>query len=94
VAKELSFGGRLAKRFRRHAPNQSLILEALQEEGWPGGIDDPLPRVRGILPKRRLRDTVSDLNDGLELIRFMCDGTGEGVRWEPVSPAHLLRCSD
>jgi hypothetical protein len=36
-------GDRVVKRFRRPAKNQTLILDAFQEEGWPGRIDDPLP---------------------------------------------------
>lgn len=91
LRKELTFNGQLAKRFRRQAPNQILVIEAFQEEGWPERIDDPLSRSRRIRPKRRLRQTVSDLNDGLDFIRFYSDGSGEGIRWKSLTPAHLLR---
>src|SRR5690606_33281778 len=41
--RELWIGDKLAKRFKRHAENQEIILNAFQEEGWPARIDDPLP---------------------------------------------------
>ena len=31
-------GDRVVKRFRGPAKNQTLILDAFQEEGWPGRI--------------------------------------------------------
>ena len=64
------------------------MLAAFEEEGWPPRIDDPLPPVKGVDPKQRLRDTIRTLNAKQEnpLIRFRAAGTGEHVIWEPVDP--------
>jgi hypothetical protein len=81
---ELRVGGHLVKRFKLPSPNQEMILSSFQEENWPVRIDDPLPPVADILPKRRLHDTIKSLNRSQKcrLIRFLGDGSGEGVRWE------------
>ena len=83
---ELRVGGRLVKRFKLPSPNQETILMAFQEEGWPPSIDDPLPPQPEQDPKRRLYDTVKSLNRNQKnrLIRFMGNGTGNGVRWETI----------
>jgi hypothetical protein len=77
---------RLVKRFWHDAANQCLILLAFEEQAWPPRIDDPLPRASGVNPKARLRETVKSLRRGQKplLLRFHTDGTGRGVRWEPV----------
>ena len=81
--------GQIVKCFRQPAPNQILILEAFEEEGWPVHIDDPIsPQGRSPLErKRRLNDVVKALNrhQVTPLIHFFCDGSGEGILWEPVS---------
>ena len=82
--RELLWGERLVKRFRVPAPNQELILVAFQEEGWPPNIDDPLPQVPAVEPKRRLHDTIVALNrhQAEPAVRLHGDGTGMGVCWE------------
>jgi len=82
--RELRWAERLVKRFRVPAPNQQLVLTAFHEEGWPAHIDDPLPMVATVEPKRRLHDTITALNrHRLEpAVRFSGDGTGTGIRWE------------
>lgn len=83
--RELSFEGKLVKRYRQRAGNQEVVLAAFEEESWPDKIDDPLPQTSNVEPKRRLRDTVSALNAHhvtAELITFKADGTGEGILWE------------
>jgi hypothetical protein len=75
--------GRVIRKFRRHpANNQHEIIEAFHQAGWPRWIVDPFRDAR------QLRQTLYDLNKSLapNSIRFLGDGTGEGVRWEPVSP--------
>ena len=83
---ELRWGNTVVKRFKVPAPNQELILAAFQEDGWPVRIDDPLPPHPELDPKRRLHDTINSLNRSqkLPLIRFLGDGSGQGVRWCPV----------
>lgn len=85
--RELRFSGELVKVFKLPSPMQEAILMAFEEEGWPPRIDDPLPVHPDLIPKRRLHDTIKCLNRNQKcnLIRFMGDGTGEGVRWERVS---------
>jgi len=91
-ARQLWLATRLLKTFRQPAPNQILILEVFQEEQWgTSHIDDPLPPVEGEVEedsRRRLRETIINLNRGLPpgTIRFHGDGTGEGVRWDYDHP--------
>ena len=80
---ELRLGNLVVKQFKVPAPNQELILAAFQEERWPVRIDDPLPPHPELDPKRRLHDTINSLNRSQKhpLIRFLGDGSGQGVRW-------------
>jgi hypothetical protein len=83
---ELRFIGKVVKRYLAPAPNQQKILAAFDEEGWPVHIHDPLPPQGGQDPKRRLHDTINSLNRHQiqPLLRFLGDGKGEGVRWQPL----------
>lgn len=80
---EFRVGEVLVKRYSVPSPNQETLLTAFEEEGWPLQIDDPLPPAPELDPKRRLHDTIRGLNRNQKnrVIRFMGDGTGEGVRW-------------
>lgn len=80
---ELRVNGLIVKRFKVPAPNQEMILAAFEEEHWPARIDDPLPPHPDQDPKRRLHDTIVSLNRNHKsrMIRFMGDGSGQGVRW-------------
>jgi hypothetical protein len=73
----------LIKAFHRPAVNQERVLAALQEEGWPPRIDDPLPPTGGIDPKARLHDTIKVLNRHhlYRIIHFAGDGKGRGIQW-------------
>jgi len=84
---ELRVAGVIVKQFKVPAPNQEMILSAFQEENWPVRIDDPLPPAHDQDSKRRLHDTIVSLNRNHKsrFIRFMGDGTGEGVRWTLVT---------
>lgn len=83
---ELRWQGQLVKKYSVPSPNQRMVLMAFEEEGWPCRIDDPLPQHPDLEPKRRLHDTIKSLNRHQQnrLLRFLGDGTGEGVRWEPA----------
>jgi len=85
---ELRLGDLVVKQFKVPAPNQELILATFEEEGWPTRVDDPLPPHPEQDSKRRLHDTITTLNRHQKhrLIRFSGDGSGEGVRWEPLIP--------
>jgi hypothetical protein len=76
----------IVKEYKLPSPNQETILAAFEEEDWPPRIDDPLPVHPDLDPKRRLHDTIKSLNRNQrsQLLRFMGDGTGEGIRWELV----------
>lgn len=81
---ELRFVGQIVKRFRWPAANQETILMAFEEESWPSHIDDPLPQVSDVDPKRRLSDSIKCLNRNQrnDLVRFRGDGTGQGIFWD------------
>lgn len=84
---EFRLGERIVKVFKVPSPNQEKILTAFQEEGWPPRIDDPLPPTLSIDPKQRLHDTIKSLNRSQKhrLIRFLGDGSGQGIRWEVIA---------
>jgi hypothetical protein len=91
-SRELRWNGSLVKKFRVPAENQACVLSAFQEESWPAYIDDPLPKISGIAPKRRLSCVIRRLNHGQvhPRIHFHGNGSGEGVGWivlEPGVPA-------
>jgi hypothetical protein len=56
--------------------------------GWCDRFVDPLSRTYDMDPKRRLRQTIEDINKSHinpAIIRFRMDGTGKGVIWELVN---------
>jgi hypothetical protein len=81
---ELRVGPMIVKQFKVPAGNQEAILAAFEEESWPPRIDDPLPPHGEHSPKRRLQETIKSLNRNRKrkILRFLGDGSGEGVRWE------------
>ena len=83
---ELKFLGKLVKKFSGPSRNQICVLNAFQEENWPDRVFDPMKPKEGVDSRRRLNDTVKGLNNKQKskLIRFRCDGSGEGVTWEPI----------
>lgn len=87
--RQIRVGEYVVKEFKLPAPNQETILTAFEEEGWPPRIDDPLPPVPDVDPRRRLHDTIKALNrkQRHQLMRFMGDGNGQGIRWELHRPA-------
>jgi hypothetical protein len=84
--RQLWWRDRVVKEFRVPAANQQTVLEALEEEGWPTRIDDPLPPTPGIDPKHRLHDTIKALNrhHRHRILRFHGDGGGRGIVWDLV----------
>lgn len=86
---ELRVNGLIVKQYKVPAPNQEMVLAAFEEEHWPARIDDPLPPQSDQDPKRRLHDTIVSLNRNHKhrMMRFMGDGSGEGVRWTIVTDA-------
>lgn len=85
--RELLVGTTVVKRFRVPAPNQELILQAFEEDGWPFHIDDPLPPVTDIDSQQRLRATIKSLNrsQSVALIRFHANGGGQVIYWDMVA---------
>ena len=84
---QLRLGKVIVKQFKVPAANQEAVLAAFQEEDWPVRIDDPLSPKPDQDPKCRLHDTINSLNRNQKrpLVRFLGDGSGQGVRWEFVS---------
>lgn len=84
----LRLGDLIVKQFKTPAPNQEAILAAFQEEGWPPRIDDPIPPQLNQDSKTRLHDAINALNRNQKscLIRFMGDGSGQGIRWKLLKP--------
>lgn len=84
VRRELRLGEIVIKRFKWPAENQTSILDAFENLGWPKKISDPLPEDSKVCPKRRLHDAIKCLNRKQlhKLIKFRGDGTGNGVVME------------
>ena len=82
--RELRVGSIVVKRFRVPAPNQELILQVFEEEGWPHSIDDPLPPVLEVDCQQRLRATIKSLNRChiVPLVRFHANGGGQVICWD------------
>jgi hypothetical protein len=79
---ELSVNGFVILRLGRRQ-NQHAVLCAFEDQGWPPWIQWPIATDA----ENGHHDTVKLLNCGqktVRLIKFSCDGTGEGVRWEFV----------
>ena len=84
--RELWLDGILVKRFRQPSPSQEKILLAFQRKGWPPSIEDPLSDSPVQNPKRRLNQTIRNLNryHKNKLIHFGGDGTGLRVTWNRI----------
>lgn len=93
---ELRMGAILIKQFKVPAVNQEIVLAAFEEEDWPPRIDDPLPPHQEQSSKRRLQETIKSLNRNQKraVIRFLGDGSGQGVRWELSSDIVGVRRTD
>lgn len=80
----LFFDKVVVKQFRVPAANQELVLLAFQEENWPPRLHDPIPCKQEVDTKRRLGDTIKQLNarQKTRRILFRGDGTGCGIVWE------------
>lgn len=79
----LAIGNITVKKFRHAARNQQLILESLEQAGWPAHLDDPLPHSEDVNPRDRLANTIRRLNRNqvCPVVRFRMDGTGYGLCW-------------
>ena len=85
--RELTFRGRVVKRYRVPSGNQELILATFQELGWPRCIDDPLPPNGELDPKLRLQATIKSLNRShlVQMLSFHGNGTGMQIYWKVES---------
>jgi hypothetical protein len=79
----LRWGGAVILRLRCDASNQSTLLAAFQEDGWPTEIDDPLPGGGGVSARDRLHNTVQSLMKRMppDTIRFALAKGGAAVCW-------------
>ncbi len=80
----LFVGEYLVKRYRQASDNQTIVLLTFEDDGWPEVIDDPLPQVSDVPPKKRLASTIESLNGhhaNPGLISFHAARRGEGVRY-------------
>jgi hypothetical protein len=79
----------MVKNFVRPADSQISILDEFQKHGWPPVVDDPSPPIDGEplqRRKRRLNDTVRELNSGHKnrAVSFHSTSMGESIRWQPI----------
>jgi hypothetical protein len=81
---ELRVGNIVVKRFTIPAFGPEVLLAAFEEQQWPKHIDDPLPLRDEAVRASRLQEAINALNcrQNRRLVRFVCDGNGQGVQWE------------
>jgi hypothetical protein len=79
----LRWGGR-AKPFVQEAENQTTVLKAFQDRGWPEWIANPLPHDPEIPRRRKLLTAVKNLNRTLKgwSICFHADTKKDLIGWE------------
>jgi hypothetical protein len=84
IRRTLTLGPVVVKELKRSARAQERVFATFEELGWPECVDDPLPFQLGQNAKRRLHDTINNLNryQKNRLIRFRSDGNGTGIRWK------------
>ncbi|HET6878694.1 MAG TPA: hypothetical protein VFI31_00895 [Pirellulales bacterium] len=77
-ARELRVDGRVARRYKRRAPVQWRVLELCEKARWRPPIIIYAAARNGKRAGRRLREIVSDLNEGLDhsLVVFHLNGDG------------------
>lgn len=90
--RQLTLGEEIVKELRRPAQNQELVLAAFERSGWAACIDDPLAPELPTEAKKRLHNTINNLNRHhlSYLIRFYANGNGTGIRWA-LFPARKIR---
>jgi hypothetical protein len=88
VRRRLWLGERLLRAFGRAAPGQAAVLDAFQAHRWTRRpFPDPLPPEPGEEPgsaRRRLHETVKNLNRGLPRVTIRFRENGRVVWWEPL----------
>jgi hypothetical protein len=81
--RELQWRGRLVKRLKRAGCNQTAVLIAFENLGWPARIENPLESDGLTDTKAQLRETVRALNAGQEQdARIQFHSDDGGVRWQ------------
>lgn len=90
---ELSVNGEIVRKLRgrKVAKNVALVLDCFEDDGWPQRIDSPFAADE--TGTQTCRETIRSLNDGLRLIRFVADGSGEGIVWKPDPISTTSRAS-
>ncbi len=83
TARQLWYGHCLLKVYRRHAPNQMILLDAFQQAGWPTWMASPFSCDPFDDEMQLLRDTIKNVNRGHRhrLLRFVIDARCRYVGW-------------
>ncbi len=84
IRRTLTLGPVVVKKLKHTACAQERVFATFEELGWPECVDDPLPFQAGQDAKRRLHDTINNMNryQTNRLIHFHSNGQGTGIRWE------------
>jgi hypothetical protein len=82
--RRLWLDGREIRWFRRLAPRQMPVLDTLEAAGWPAaGVPNPFrKRLPAALARRRLHETVTNLNRKLQGRGLRLREDGRRVWWE------------
>src|SRR5262249_39319414 len=79
-------GVRVRKPLRRYKGSHlETILQTFTDDGWPPGIDDPVPHDGPQPASEKRQENVKQLNEGLTAIRFFTAGDGYGWRVRPAT---------
>jgi len=76
--------GKVVREFKKHAPDQTLILATFQEDDWCEQIDSPISGNAVSDPVTRTRNGVAELNRRIvpRTIRFSSVLGGQVIRWK------------
>lgn len=78
--RQLTMNGEIIRQLGHRATQAEKIVQAFEEDGWPHRIESPFPASEAGSTTRR--EAIRSLNHGLLQIRFVSDGSREGIVWE------------
>ena len=82
---KLWFNGVVIKQLNSRATHQRLILQALQEMGWPPSIDDPLPRGPERDRTLHLRSAIRGLSANQNPCSLLFSSSGSKIQWDLIA---------
>lgn len=83
-SRELEYKSKVVKKFKQRGNRMSfIVLDAFQEDGWPGTILSPVRPRRGTPYDQVIREAVQSLNESFRgtIIKFYADSRNDSIGW-------------